>query len=394
MVNRRALCNADGEIDKHNFLLLVKEQLKQHMLKQLVNSMAIADPIQSSMLSVLKLILSQTDPSALAPVDTSRGRPQEMSAEVNPIEEASDPRRLTLRCLDGKMPMMEGVGGSAAGQIEQLMDLLRTTILIMQEKEVGRQRERERDRERMEEWMQEVGSELVTNHERMMADMLKKFRGVEAEWKETEQTRQETDGGRLSRHSRVGTVSRGEGGCELHQCKGEVSEAVTGKRDNVETDKCRGHAKTCARSASNSDFTSYETKNVRERDMNRRLGNEAAFTRSASNGRVTVSASIIQHQGRQSITRIKPREQVVGRDCREQSNRQGMKIVEQWLRELDIEEPVRELFRQEKMDVEAILSSSDRDLALVGLQDLGLQDKLRSRADALARSARALPFSK
>ena len=68
--------------------------------------------------------------------------------------------------------------------------------------------------------------------------------------------------------------------------------------------------------------------------------------------------------------------------------------MEQWLRELDVEEPVRELFRQEKMDVEAILSSSDRDLALVGLQDLGLQDKLRSRADALARSARALPFSK
>ena len=128
--------------------------------------------------------------------------------------------------------------------------------------------------------------------------------------------------------------------------------------------------------------------------MNMRLGNEAAFTRSASNGHVTVSASIIQHQGRQSITRIKPREQVVGRDCREQSNRHGMKIVEQWLRELDIEEPVRELLRQEKMDVEAILSSSDRDLALVGLQDLGLQDKLRSRADALARSARALPFSK
>ena len=124
MVNRRALCNADGEIDKHKFLLLVKEQLKQHMLKQLVNSMAIADPIQ-------KLILSQTDPSAQAPVHTSRGRPQELSAEVNPIEEASDPRRLTLRCFDGKMPMMEGLGGSAAGQIEQLMDLLRTTILIM-----------------------------------------------------------------------------------------------------------------------------------------------------------------------------------------------------------------------------------------------------------------------
>ena len=96
---------------------------------------------------------------------------------------------------------MEGLGGSAAGQIEQLMDLLRTTILIMQEKEVGRQRERERDRERMEEWMQEVGSELVTNHERMMADMLKKFRGVEAEWKETEQT--------TVRHRGMGTLLMG-----------------------------------------------------------------------------------------------------------------------------------------------------------------------------------------
>ena len=81
-------------------------------------------------------------------------------------------------------------------------------------------------------------------------------------------------------------------------------------------------AKTCARSASNNDFTSYETKHVRERDMNRRLGNEAAFTRSASDRHVTVSASIIQHQGGQSIAGIKPREQVLGRDCKEQSNRQ------------------------------------------------------------------------
>ena len=104
--------------------------------------MAIADPIQSSMQSVLKLILSQTDLSAQAPVDTSRGRPQEMSAEgeVNAIEEASDSRRLTLRCFDGKVQRMEGLGGRAAGQNEQLMDLLRT-ILIMQEKEVGRQRD-------------------------------------------------------------------------------------------------------------------------------------------------------------------------------------------------------------------------------------------------------------
>ena len=62
---------------------------------------------------------------------------------------------------------------------------------------------------------EEVGGELVANHERMMEDMLRKFRGVEAEWTETEQTKQETDGGRFSRQSRVGTVSGGEARCVL-----------------------------------------------------------------------------------------------------------------------------------------------------------------------------------
>ena len=68
-----------------------------------------------------------------------------MSAEgeVNAIEEASDSRRLTLRCFDGKVQRMEGLGGRAAGQNEQLMDLLQTTILIKRRKWAGSGNERD-----------------------------------------------------------------------------------------------------------------------------------------------------------------------------------------------------------------------------------------------------------
>ena len=42
---------------------VIKEQIKAQMLSQLVDSMAVADPVQVSIISVLKLFLSQTDAS-------------------------------------------------------------------------------------------------------------------------------------------------------------------------------------------------------------------------------------------------------------------------------------------------------------------------------------------
>ena len=42
---QESLCNDDGELDKGCFVLVVKEQLKQHMLSELVTSMAVADPV-------------------------------------------------------------------------------------------------------------------------------------------------------------------------------------------------------------------------------------------------------------------------------------------------------------------------------------------------------------
>ena len=44
---QEALCNEDGELDKVHFVILVKEQLKQHMLSSLVESMAVADPVRA-----------------------------------------------------------------------------------------------------------------------------------------------------------------------------------------------------------------------------------------------------------------------------------------------------------------------------------------------------------
>ena len=41
------MCNEDGELDKVHFVILVKEQLKQHMLSSLVESMAVADPVRA-----------------------------------------------------------------------------------------------------------------------------------------------------------------------------------------------------------------------------------------------------------------------------------------------------------------------------------------------------------
>ena len=66
ITEKESLCNAKGELEEEHFMLVIKEQLKAQMLSQLVNSMAVADPIQVSIISVLKLFLSQTDPTVSA----------------------------------------------------------------------------------------------------------------------------------------------------------------------------------------------------------------------------------------------------------------------------------------------------------------------------------------
>jgi len=49
----------EGEVDSEAFHVLMKQQLKDHMLSQLVSAFVVADPVQGSMISVLKLLLSQ-----------------------------------------------------------------------------------------------------------------------------------------------------------------------------------------------------------------------------------------------------------------------------------------------------------------------------------------------
>ena len=66
-VDPRSIQNMTMQKHQQCETLEEKEQLKQHMLSELVNSMAVADPVQAAMLSVLKLILSQTDPTTEPP---------------------------------------------------------------------------------------------------------------------------------------------------------------------------------------------------------------------------------------------------------------------------------------------------------------------------------------
>jgi len=73
ITEKEALCNDTGELEAEHFMLVIKEQLKSHMLSRLVDSMAVADPIQASIIAVLKLILSQTDPTVSAPARQVRG---------------------------------------------------------------------------------------------------------------------------------------------------------------------------------------------------------------------------------------------------------------------------------------------------------------------------------
>ena len=63
ITEREALCNENGELGPDEFMLVIKEQIKAQMMSQLVDSMAVADPVQVSIISVLKLFLSQTDPT-------------------------------------------------------------------------------------------------------------------------------------------------------------------------------------------------------------------------------------------------------------------------------------------------------------------------------------------
>ena len=51
--------NKKEELDSEAFHVFIKQQVKDHMLSQLVSSMLVADSVQHSMISTLKLILSQ-----------------------------------------------------------------------------------------------------------------------------------------------------------------------------------------------------------------------------------------------------------------------------------------------------------------------------------------------
>lgn len=46
--------------------MFMKQQLKDHMLSQLVSAFVVADPVQGSMIAVLKLLLSQVFMLSLA----------------------------------------------------------------------------------------------------------------------------------------------------------------------------------------------------------------------------------------------------------------------------------------------------------------------------------------
>jgi len=59
MIVRTGLCNERGEVDKQGFTSMLKDQMRQHILNRLVTSLAVADPIQGSIISMLKLQLSQ-----------------------------------------------------------------------------------------------------------------------------------------------------------------------------------------------------------------------------------------------------------------------------------------------------------------------------------------------
>ena len=67
--------NKEGELNSEAFHVFMKQQLKDHMLSQLVSSMVVADSVQHSMISTLKLILSQVTkpPPPYASCVTPRG---------------------------------------------------------------------------------------------------------------------------------------------------------------------------------------------------------------------------------------------------------------------------------------------------------------------------------
>ena len=63
MVVSSGMCDAIGGLDKSSFLILIKTQMRQHVMKQVVASMAVADPVQQAILAVMKLTLSHIDPA-------------------------------------------------------------------------------------------------------------------------------------------------------------------------------------------------------------------------------------------------------------------------------------------------------------------------------------------
>ena len=68
--------NKQGELNSEAFHVLMKQQLKDHMLSQLVSSMVVADSVQHSMISTLKLILSQVTHNPPPPLVCQTPRPE------------------------------------------------------------------------------------------------------------------------------------------------------------------------------------------------------------------------------------------------------------------------------------------------------------------------------
>ena len=155
MVVRAHLCDSSGEVDKANFLILMKQQLQQYMLSQLVSSMAVADPIQKSILSVLKVVLSNSDPAA------SRSQACPRPVKSQPLLSSNTQGG----CEDG------------GAKYDDLCQLLKTVVRLVEEKETNWEREREKQHERVV-LLAQMNAELLANQERMLARQISVLHSV------------------------------------------------------------------------------------------------------------------------------------------------------------------------------------------------------------------------
>ena len=79
VTEQEQLCDSNGQIDLHRFRLIIRRQMKLCMLTELVSAMATSDPVLRSMVSVLKLMLCQTDPLSEGPPNESHHQSSEQA---------------------------------------------------------------------------------------------------------------------------------------------------------------------------------------------------------------------------------------------------------------------------------------------------------------------------